>query len=63
MPETYKEFCARVYKETFDREFIDATTGEYSPAAITASRLNAQRKAIDKVLIEALLTFPDVPEK
>lgn len=62
MPETYKEFCARVYKETFDREFIDATTGEYSPAAITASRLNAQRKAIDKVLIEALLTFPNVPE-
>lgn len=62
MPETYKEFCSRVYQENFDREFVGTTDGHHSAAAITSSRLNSQRKAIDKTFIEALLNFPDANE-
>ena len=62
MPENYKDFCSRVYLETFNREFIGETANEHSAAAIATSRLSAQRKAIDRVLVEALLTYPAVSE-
>ena len=63
MPEeTYKDFCSRVYQENFDREFVGNADGEHTAAAITSSRLNSQRKAIDKTFIEALLHFPNADE-
>ena len=59
----FKEFCQKVYRETWEREFQKESFGQTTQSAIQAARLTAQRKAIDKALVEALLKYsPDVSE-
>lgn len=59
----FKEFCQKIYRETWTSEFERESLGQTSQAAIQAARLTAQRKAIDKALVEALLKYsPDVSE-
>ena len=60
----YKEFCKKVYHETWEIEFKKESFGVPSKAGIETARLTAQRRAIDKALVESLLKFsPDVSEK
>lgn len=59
----YKEFCRQLYKETWEVEYLAESQGYTSDSAIQMARLTAQRRAIDKVLVEALLKFsPTVSE-
>ena len=59
----YVEFCQRVYRETWEAEYRRESSGQTSQAGLQSARLTAQRKAIDKALVEALLRFsPDIPE-
>lgn len=55
----YKLFCRDLYKQTWEQEFLI----EVQNRTTVAARLAAQRKAIDKVLVESLLKFsPEVSE-
>lgn len=59
----YKVFIRDLYKETWEHEFIIEVEDRQSMAARQAARLAAQRKAIDKALVESLIKYsPDVPE-
>ena len=67
MPENnltnYKDFCRDLYLQTYEAEYETELRGKTTEAAIRTARLTAQRKAIDKVLVEALLCFsPEVSE-
>lgn len=48
-------FCKNTYNETWEREFLIERQGKSEQAA----RLAAQRKAIDKTLVESLLNYSD----
>lgn len=59
----YKVFCRDLYKKTWEQEYLLEHVDTASNAAKQAARLAAQRKAIDKVLVDALLEYsPEVPE-
>jgi len=59
----YKVFIRDLYKETWEHEFIIEVEDRQTMAARQAARLAAQRKAIDKALVESLIKYsPDVPE-
>ena len=59
----FKTFCKEIYKETWEREFLIECHGRETQSAQQLARLAAQRKAIDRVLVEALLKYsPDVSE-
>ena len=59
----YKCFCRDLYKCTWEQEFLIEVQDRKTHASRQAARLAAQRKAIDKVLVEALLKYsPQVSE-
>ena len=59
----YKVFIRDLYRQTWEHEFIIEIEDRESFAARQAARLAAQRKAIDKALVESLLKYsPEVPE-
>lgn len=59
----YKKFCRDLYIKTWENEYGIECQEKASSAALQAARLGAQRKAIDKVLVEALLKYsPKVSE-
>lgn len=59
----YRIFCRELYKETWEQEFLLEVQNKTTIASRQAARLAAQRKAIDKVLVESLLRFsPEVSE-
>lgn len=64
MPDVdYKDFCRDTYQRTYEHEFALESQGRTSQSAIQSARLNAQRKAIDRALVEALLRYsPGVSE-
>lgn len=59
MPETpnYKDFCREVYLQTYESTYPIELRDGVSAAAQQAARLSAQRKAIDRALVEGLLHF------
>ena len=62
MPETpnYKDFCREVYLQTYESTYPIELRDGVSAAAQQAACLSAQRKAIDRALVEGLLHFsPD----
>ena len=60
----YKVFCRDLYRKTWEREFLLECRGRNSDSAFQMARLSAQRKAIDRVLVEALLKYsPEVSER
>ena len=66
MPETpnYKDFCREVYLQTYESTYPIELRDGVSAAAQQAARLSAQRKAIDRALVEGLLHFsPEVSER
>lgn len=59
----YKVFCQELYKQTWEQEFLIEVQNKSTIASRQAARLAAQRKAIDKVLVESLLKFsPEISE-
>ncbi len=59
----YKDFCRDLYLQTYELQYEIELQDKTTQAAINAARLTAQRKAIDKVLVEALLRYsPNVSE-
>ncbi len=59
----YKEFCRQVYLRTYNDAYPRELGDRTSQSAIQSARLTAQRKAIDKALVEGLLQFsPQVSE-
>ena len=59
----YRIFCRDLYKKTWEREYFLEVEDKQSMAAKQAARLAAQRKAIDKVLVESLLKYsPEISE-
>lgn len=59
----YKLFCREMYKQTWEQEFLLEEQNKVTLASRQAARLAAQRKAIDKVLVESLLKFsPEISE-
>lgn len=61
--QNYKEFCKKVYLETYEKTYPLEIGNKTSEAAIQSARLAAQRKAIDKAFISGLLKFfPEVSE-
>lgn len=65
MPENedYKLFCKEIYLQTYEETYPIELGNRTSTAAIKSARLSAQRKAIDKALVEGLLRFsPGVSE-
>ncbi|WP_405720554.1 BsaWI family type II restriction enzyme [Anaerovibrio slackiae] len=59
----FKHFCRELYKLTWEQEFLIEVQGAKTNASKKAARLSAQRKAIDKVLVESLLKYsPQVSE-
>lgn len=51
----YAAFCQKIYNETWSREYLMECREKNQQAA----RLAAQRKAIDKTLVESLLNYSD----
>ena len=67
MPENeaqdYKDFCKNAYLRTYEEAYPRELGNRTSVAAIQSARLAAQRKAIDKALVEGLLRFsPQISE-
>ena len=59
----YKIFCKNLYKETWEREIAIEVQSRKAISSSESVRLQAQRKAIDKVMVESLLQFsPEVSE-
>lgn len=59
----YKEFCRELYLRTYELQYEIEIQDRTTQAAVQAARLTAQRKAIDKVLVEALLRYsPEISE-
>lgn len=59
----YKLFCHDLYRRTWEQELLLETQNKTTTASKQAARLAAQRKTIDKVLVESLLKFsPNVSE-
>lgn len=59
----YKIFCKSLYKEVWGKEFAIETQSKKAVSTRESARLQAQRKAIDKVMVESLLQFsPEVSE-
>lgn len=53
----YRDFIRDLYKKTWEREFIIEVEDRETLAARQTARLAAQRKAIDKALVESLLKY------
>lgn len=63
MNNDYIVFIRDLYNDTWEKEYLIESANLTSESAKQAARLTAQRKAIDKVLVESFLKFsPDVPE-
>ena len=63
MTNDYIVFIRDLYNDTWEKEYLVESVNLTSESAKQAARLAAQRKAIDKVLVESFLKFsPDVPE-
>lgn len=63
MNNDYIVFIRDLYNDTWEKEYLIESVNLTSESAKQAARLAAQRKAIDKVLVESFLKFsPDVPE-
>lgn len=63
MNNDYIVFIRDLYNDTWEKEYLVESVNLTSESAKQAARLAAQRKAIDKVLVESFLKFsPDVPE-
>lgn len=61
--QNYKQFCKEVYLRTFEETFPLELGDRTTSAAVQSARLTAQRKAIDKALVEGLLRFsPEISE-
>ena len=61
--ENITKFIQELYLETYGKVFTIEYQDKTSYSAKQAARLVAQRKAIDKVLVESLLKYsPQVPE-
>lgn len=59
----YKEFCRDLYHKTYALQYEIEIQDKTTYAAIQSARLTAQRKAIDKALVEALLQYsPKISE-
>ena len=59
----YRVFIRDIYKETYEREYILEIEDRQSLSAKHSARLSAQRKAIDKALVESLIKYsPEVAE-
>lgn len=59
----YKQFISDLYVKTYNDEFLIEIQGRDSSSSQQRARLLAQRKAIDKVLVDSLLKYsPDVSE-
>lgn len=59
----YRDFCRDLYLRTYELQYEIELQDKTTKAAIKTARLIAQRKAIDKVLVEALLRYsPKVSE-
>lgn len=59
----YKAFCRDLYQKTWEQEFSIESQDKITHSAIQAARLAAQRRAIDRVLIESLLKYsPEISE-
>ena len=59
----YKIFCKNLYTEVWGKEFAIETQSKKAVSTRESARLQAQRKAIDKVMVESLLQFsPEVSE-
>lgn len=59
----YKNFCQDLYQKTWKQEYALEVQNKNTNAARQTARLTAQRKAIDKVLVESLLKFsPQISE-
>ncbi len=59
----YKLFCKELYKKTWEKEYMIESQNKQTFAAQQSARLAAQRKAIDKVLVESLLKYsPEISE-
>ena len=53
----YADFCRDMYIRTWEQEYLVDSINNTSASARQTARLMAQRKAIDKVLVEALLRY------
>jgi hypothetical protein len=59
----YKAFCREIYIRTYEKAYVIELGDRTSDAAKADARLSAQRKAIDKALVEGLLHFsPKISE-
>lgn len=59
----YKAFCKEIYTRTYEMAYVKELGDRTSDAAKADARLSAQRKAIDKALVEGLLHFsPKISE-
>ena len=59
----YKEFITDLYIDTYDKEYLVEVEKNDSLSSRQTARLIAQRKAIDRVLVESLLKFsPEISE-
>lgn len=59
----YKTFCRDLYQKTWEEEFSIEIQDKNTHSARQAARLVAQRKAIDRVLVESLLKYsPEISE-
>lgn len=59
----YKTFCRDLYQKTWEQEYLIEIQDKNTHSAKQAARLIAQRKAIDRVLVESLLKYsPEISE-
>lgn len=59
----YKAFCRDLYQKTWEQEYLIEIKDKNTHSAKQAARLVAQRKAIDRVLVESLLKYsPEISE-
>lgn len=63
MVDDYKSFCRELYLETWKQEFMKRCQGKQNLSTARSAKQAAQRRAIDKVLVEAFLKYsPEVSE-
>lgn len=62
MPERvdYTAFCKKTYNDAWESAYLIESVGKKSETALNSARQTAQRKAIDKTLVESLLKYSDI---
>lgn len=62
MPERvdYTVFCKNTYNDAWESAYMIESVGKNSETALNSARQTAQRKAIDKTLVESLLKYSDI---